>query len=57
MNTVMVNLILTLIIIIIQKYFYVESTLNHLLLLLKALTPLIWIYKSSKLQNVLKELF
>ena len=57
MNTVMVNLILILIINIIQAFFFVESTLDHILLLLKALTPIIWIYKSSKLKNVLKELF
>ena len=54
MNTVIVNLILVLVIIVIQHLFYVESTLDHFLLVLKALTPIIWICKSPKLQHVLK---
>ena len=59
MNTVMVNVILVLIIIIMQNllHFYFESAIDHFILFLKALTPIIWIYKSSKLKNVLKELF
>ena len=56
MNTIIVNLFFTMIISIIQRFIDLRAIVNLLLLVLKAVTPIIWIYKSSKLRKVFKSL-
>ena len=57
MNTIIVNLFFTLIISIVQRFIDLKAIMNLLLLVLKAVTPIIWISKSSKLMKVFKSLY
>ena len=56
MSTIIVNLFFTMIISIVQRFFDLKAIVNLLLLVLKAVTPIIWIYKSLKLRKVFKSL-
>ena len=56
MSTIIVNLFFTMIISIVQRFFDLKAIVNLLLLVLKAVTPIIWIYNSLKLRKVFKSL-